>query len=124
MSAFGEILIEGAVELARAIFGVAEDAASESPEVKKHFDKAKAKAQKIVSEKVGKRKSTPKDDADGESINKDEYLAHRNAKLMPQIRHVSKSMEADRRFDLYEKKGFLAECLRQRAERLSDSQNE
>lgn len=116
MSAFGEILIEGALDVVKALLGTVEETASESPEIKKHLDKAKSKAQKIVQEKVGRRDVGLQ--PENESINREEYLAYRNAKIMPQIKHVSKSMEADRRFDLYEKKGFLAECLKQRAERL------
>jgi hypothetical protein len=113
MAAFGEIVIEGVVDLVKGVLGVAEDAAEKSPELKKHINKAKNKAGVLTGKKQAASTT------DSESISQEDWTAARNAKLMPQIKRVSQKPEADRRFDWYEKKGFLSECWQQRQERLN-----
>ena len=114
MSAFGEIVIEGVVGLIKALTGTVEDAVDGSPDAKKALKKAKLKAGKKE-----KASSTPQDN---ESISRDELCAAHNGRVLPHIKGATdrnKNPAAAMRFDWYEKKGFLAECLQQREERIS-----
>lgn len=123
MSAFAEIVVEGFVSLLRSLTGAAEEAASESPELQKKIRQAKRKVEKLASKKTNSSANLSNLNQDEtESINIEEFRQRRNAKLLPQIKHVARKPEADRRFDWYEKHGFIEQCLRQREERLRDDE--
>lgn len=119
MVAFTNIVIDGVIDVVDALFGATKDAAKKHPKLKEAVDRSSSERRRAPTEQA-------RESARAESIDETSGVPSPGAEKVfnPRVMGALRNVYADYRFNQYEKKGLLAECFRQREERLKGQEDE